>query len=298
MVKNGMLEYLLKHIPRQKTGSYELLSRLRRDKTSSHRDKSSVSTMKGPGKLIDHILSCRHELKYHISESKAEGIAQFIKPYLHLDHYCKVQPSGAYPVVTLYLDSDNFQLCRQTLEGNKNRFKLRIRSYTDELDYPRFFEIKRRMNAIIIKNRARVRHQDIATLLSGLSLPPQDYDTDEGTLKQFQLYVKSIKAKPVMRVRYMRRAYEGDSENRVRVTFDRQLAYNVDSRPEVTFKGRGWQRHSMGGVILEIKFTARYPAWLSRMVKCFDLRQQSISKYVSSVKQSCLVGFCAPRLSV
>jgi len=244
------------------------------------------------------MLGCRYELKYYISESKAEAIAQFIKPYLHLDHYCKLQRSGSYPIVSLYLDSEDLRLCRQTLEGQKNRFKLRIRSYADDPDYPRFVEIKRRLNSIIIKTRARIKDHDVAAMLSGLSLSARDYEIEEEALGQFQFYVKHINAGPVMRVRYVRRAYEGDSENRVRVTLDRQLAYNVSSEPKVSFVGRRWQRHSLGAVILEIKFTACYPAWLSRMAECFNLRQQSISKYVSSVKQSCLMGFCAPRCSV
>jgi len=257
-----------------------------------------LGVSKWPGKVGDSIPRCRYELKYRISESKAEAVEQFIRPYLHLDRYCQLQPSGTYPIVSLYLDSHNLRLCRQTLEGNKNRFKLRIRSYTDDLDYPRFFEIKRRMNAIIIKSRAGVMQRDVETLLSGLSLPPQDYNTEEETLKQFQLYMKSINAGPVMRVGYVRRAYEDDSENRVRVTLDRQLAYNVSHKLDIGFKGRGWQRHSLSGVILEIKFTARYPAWLNQMVRCLDLQQRSISKYVASAKESCLIGYCAPRLSV
>jgi len=250
------------------------------------------------GKLTDNLLACRYEFKYRISESKANAIERFIKPYLHLDHYSKLQASRAYPIVSLYLDSQNLRLCRQTLEGNKNRFKLRIRSYTDELNYPRFCEIKRRMNTIIIKSRAKVMQQNVEILLSGLSLPPQDYEADEETIKQFQLYMKSINARPVMRVRYVRRAYEDDSENRVRVTFDRQLAYNVSREADVTFNGAGWQDHSLNDVILEIKFTAHYPSWLSQMVRCFNLQQRSISKYVASVKQSCLVGYCAPQLPV
>jgi len=112
------------------------------------------------------------------------------------------------------------------------------------------------------------------------------------------LYTKSLNAGPVMRVRYVRRAYEDDSESRVRVTLDQELGYNVGRALEVTFSGRNWQRHSLNGVILEIKFTARYPAWLGQMVRCFDLQQRSISKYVTSVKQSCLTRYCAPRLSV
>jgi len=238
----------------------------------------------------DRDIQCRRELKYHIGESKAAAIAQFIKPYLHLDRYCRLQPDGAYPIVSLYLDSDNLQLCRQSMEGQKNRFKLRIRSYSDEPDYPHFFEIKRRIDNVIIKTRNRVMHRDVAALLSGFSLPPQNTSSDGETLKQFQLYVNSINAGPVIRVRYLRHAYEDDSDNRVRITFARNLCYNVTSAAKVGLDGQGWQHPCLPGVILEIKFTARYPVWLGRMVKYFDLRQQSASKYVYSIKQASLLG--------
>lgn len=258
-------------------------------------------------KYGDSVLGCRYELKYRISESKAEAITQFIKPYLHLDRYSKLRTNGAYPIVSLYLDSDNLQLCRESLEGKKNRLKLRIRSYTDEPDYPRFFEIKqhrphffeikRRVNNIIIKSRARVKYQDVSSLLLGASLPLQTHDGDGETLKQFQLYANSINAGPVILIRYMRQAYEDDSENRVRVTFDRELFYNVTRELKVTMGGAGWQRLFSNDVILEIKFTGRYPAWLSQMVKVLNLHQQSNSKYARSVKQACKLGFCAPRLT-
>jgi hypothetical protein len=293
-----MLEDLLKHTAKRRADSYGFVKRSSRTKPGPHSRRSGAGFEKGPDRLPDRMLRCRYELKYHITESKAQAVERFIRPYLHLDHYCKLRPSGAYPIATLYLDSADLRLCRQTLEGNKNRFKLRIRSYTDDVSYPRFFEIKRRMNAIIIKSRARVMHPDVATLLSGLSRPQQEFKTDEETIKQFQLYMKNINAGAVIRVRYLRRAYEGDTENRVRVTFDHELAYNAGREINVALGGPGWQRHGLNGVILEIKFTSRYPAWLSRMVKVFGLQQQSISKYVTSVKQSCLAGYCASRLWV
>ncbi len=267
-------------------------------KTGSRYHKGKAGTTQIPDNLPDHTLRCRHELKYHISESKAEAIAQFIKPYLQRDRYCKLHRSGDYPIVSLYLDSDDLQLCKESLGGHKNRFKLRIRSYTDEPDYPRYLEIKRRINTIIMKSRARVMHSDVPTLLAGLPLPPQNYTADTETISQFQFYMNNIRARPAVLVRYTRQAYEGGMENRVRVTFDRELAYQVTSLPEVRLVGGAWQRNSftLGGVILEVKFTAHYPAWLSRMVKYFNLRQQSISKYASSIKESCLLKFCAPRL--
>lgn len=268
--------------------------------TGSDPRKSSAGTTKMPGDLVDRTLACRHELKYHISESEAEAISQYIKPYLQMDRYSKLQRSGDYPIVSLYLDSPDLQLCKESLRGHQNRFKLRIRSYTDEPDYPRFLEIKRRINTIIMKSRARVMDRDVQILLAGLPLPPQNYTADVGTINQFQFYMKNIGAKPAVLVRYMRQAYEGDSENRVRVTFDRQLAYCVTSVPAVRLGGGGWQQNSytLGGVILEIKFTDRYPEWLSHMAKYFNLRQQSISKYASSIEESCALRFCAPELTV
>jgi len=283
----------------QKAGKVEVVHGPSKQKTrSSAHQKSNVSTVKRPARAVDRSLFCRHEIKYRINEIKAAAVEEFIRPYLQLDRYSKLRRGRAYPIVSLYLDSENMLLCRQTLRGQKSRFKLRIRSYTDEPGYPRFFEIKRRMNTIIIKNRARVRDQDVATLLSGSSLPPQDYSTDEQMLNQFQFYMNSINAKPKVLIRYMRQAYEDNSHNRVRVTFDRELCYNVTSSPEVLFNGQGWQPHpiSWGGVILEIKFTARYPAWLGRMVECLNLRQESFSKYATSITSACSLGFCAPQL--
>jgi len=234
-------------------------------------------------------------MKYHITESQAAAVEHFVQPYLHLDRYCKLQPTGTYPIVSLYLDSDNLRLCQESMVGKKNRFKLRIRSYTDDPNYPKFFEIKRRMNTIIIKDRERVMQRDIPGILERGILPAQYYSTEQDILKQFLLYKDTINAGPTIRVRYLRRAYEDDSDNRVRVTFDHRLSYKVTDEPDISLDGSGWHLYCPNGVILEIKFTGRFPAWLNRMVKCFNLRQQSFSKYVNSVKGSCSLGFCAPK---
>jgi hypothetical protein len=292
----------VEQISQQGTGKVEVVHGPSEQKSGSRANQSNVRIAQKPAKPkpVDRTLFCRHEIKYRIYESQAEKVAEFIRPYLQLDRYSKLRRDKQYPIVSLYLDSNNLLLCKQTLRGHKNRFKLRIRSYTDEPGYPRFFEIKRRMNTIIIKNRARIMDKDVEPLLSGLPLPPQDYSTDEKTLNQFQLYMKSIVAKPTILIRYMRQAYEDTSHNRVRVTFDRKLCYKVTRDPRVLMNGQGWQENpiSRGGVILEIKFTARYPAWLSRLVACLNLRQDSFSKYATSVTNACSLGFCSPLLSV
>lgn len=249
-------------------------------------------------KSADRMLACRYELKYLISEAKTAAVKAYIAPFLEYDRYSKLQRGGMYPIVSLYLDSAGMRLCQETMFGVKNRFKLRIRSYTDEPEYPRFFEIKRRINRVILKSRARVTDKDVASLLAGRALPPQSYSTDEKALNQFQLYVTSISAEPKVLIRYTREAFENTSQNRVRVTFDRDLCYKITDRPEVRLGGPGWQRNSLtnGCSILEIKFTGTYPRWLSRMAALFNLQARSVSKYATSIEQACAHGFCDPRI--
>jgi len=262
-----------------------------------HRE-ASLAVEKGPPRPVDNTLFCRYELKYRIASWQAAAVEQFVRPYLDLDPYSKLQPDSAYPIVGLYLDSGDFRLYRETLEGEKNRFKLRVRSYSDEPDSPCFFEIKRRLNNIIIKSRGRVKRDDVVRLLSGQSALPGAYDTEEEIINQFQLYVSYLNARPVVRVRYRRQAYEGGLDNRVRITFDRGLCYKVTKKPDVTLNSLGWQRVPLNFVILEIKFTGRYPAWLGQMVKSLNLRRSSMSKYASAIKQSCSLGYYPTPLSV
>jgi hypothetical protein len=268
-------------------------------KTAPEREsvaQKSLTALKGATIAADGTLRCRYECKYQLSEAKAAAVEKFIQPYIHPDRYCKLQPTGYYPIVSLYLDSPNLTLCKETLTGKKNRFKLRIRGYNDDPAYPKFFEIKRRLNVVIIKDRHRVKNSEIERLLSGGGLPQQYYSTEQEPLKQFLFYKQSINAQPLVLVKYLRRAYEDDSENRVRVTFDRNLSYKMTNRPAVELGGAGWQRHPFNGVILEIKFTSRFPAWLTRMAGCLELERDSFSKYANCICGAEAMKFNAPRV--
>lgn len=259
---------------------------------SSAKDEKIFQLTRSP------VSASRYELKYYITEATAAGIVQYIKSYMHPDKYCKSRMNGYYPIVSLYIDSPDLHLCSESLTGIKNRFKLRIRSYTEDQSYPRFLEIKRRVNSVIVKSRMRVMEHNIKGLFTGRFMPVHSNITEEMAANQFRLYVDSIRAGPVVLIRYMRQAYEDDFHNRLRITFDRELAYKVTNLPEVRLGGPGWQRHpfSQGGIVMEIKFNGHYPIWLNRMVRHFDLRQVSISKYASSVTDSCFLKFCAPEV--
>ncbi len=256
---------------------------------------SQNSTISNETPPKDNTLSSRFELKYRIREAKARAIASYIKTHMPLDKYSALKPDLQYYISSLYLDSDRLDLCRETIEKKTNRFKLRIRCYDDNPQSPCFVEIKRRLNSVIHKGRVRTNKADINKIINGYRIPLVGAsEKDKSVMNQFQYYVRSLHARPIVMVRYLREAYEDTSNNRVRITFDRKLAYRSTNKPELHVLGNGWREVPMDFVVLEIKFTDKYPLWLNDMIKIFDLKQTSMSKYVSTVKQSCALGFCAP----
>src|SRR5437763_17097630 len=105
----------------------------------------------------DRMQQSRFELKYLISENTAQRVRDFVRCYLAMDEYSVGRPNYSYPVPSLYLDSDTLEIYWRTVNGDKNRFKLRVRYYSDNQATPVFFEIKRRLKDVILKQRGGLR---------------------------------------------------------------------------------------------------------------------------------------------
>src|SRR3954462_10168197 len=108
---------------------------------------------------MDNLQHQRLELKYLVREQTAQAVRDFIGSYLLLDKFGATEPDLSYPIHSLYLDSDDYTFYWQTINGNKNRYKLRLRYYDDKPSSPIFFEIKRRMNNAILKDRGAVNRE-------------------------------------------------------------------------------------------------------------------------------------------
>ena len=161
--------------------------------------------------MQDRLQEQRYELKYWVSESKALRIRQFVQSYLTLDEFSARQPDLAYPTLSLYLDSDDLDTYWHTVNGNKNRFKLRLRYYDDKPNSPVFFEIKRREDNVILKQRAGVKKSAVRILLAG-QLPSPEHLLNPNdpealvALQHFSNYMHRIHAAPKMHIAYLREA--------------------------------------------------------------------------------------------
>src|SRR5437868_5220241 len=171
----------------------------------------------------DRMQQSRFELKYLISENTAERVRDFVRCYLNMDEYSVGRPNYSYPVHSLYLDSDNLEIYWRTVNGDKNRFKLRLRYYSDHPDTPVFFEIKRRMKDIILKQRGGVKQTAVPLLLNGhFPTTDQMISRDPGGMVSVQRFIQlmtELGAKPKSHIYYKREAYVSDNDE-VRVTMD------------------------------------------------------------------------------
>lgn len=258
------------------TGLYDTIERMRVPETTTGQP--------APAEHSSTLLAQRYELKYRVSEATAIAIESYVRSYLDADKYAALHPSGQYPICSLYLDSPRFDLFQETVLDKCNRFKLRVRGYDDDPESPLFFEIKRKLNRIIYKSRARVTKDMLAPILNGRYVPRNLPEKDRKTLKQFMHYCQCLQAKPTVLIRYLRKAYENQSDSKVRVTFDRQLYRQYVNDAIFKTNGQGWKPIPINFVVLEIKFTSNYPFWLKNMVRMFNLNRQSMSKYCSSVQ--------------
>lgn len=229
----------------------------------------------------------RFELKYRLTEELAQDVREFVASYLDLDENGVGKPDYSYPVHSLYLDSDRLTTYWATVNGNKNRFKLRLRFYNEDPATPVFFEIKRRVDNVILKQRGAVRKTAVPDLLAG-QLPGVDHlvVNDPKQLVAVQRFLElaqELNASPKVHVGYQREAWIDTRESHVRVTFDRHVMAEPKSEPEFSTRLEDPVRPFGRQVILELKFTSFFPLWFRDLVERFDLQRASAAKYCDSI---------------
>ena len=234
----------------------------------------------------DRMQHSRFELKYLITEDTAQRIRDFVNCYLDMDEYGVGRPNYSYPVHSLYLDSDDLQIYWRTVNGDKNRFKLRLRYYSDHENSPVFFEIKRRMKDVIIKQRGGVRQAAVPLLLDGhLPEPGQMLLGDPASLVAIQRFLSlmaNLNAKPKSHIFYQREAYVAENDE-VRVTMDRDVYSEPCLKPIIKVRMENPVHSYAGLVILELKFTNRFPNWFRELVRVANTMQCGAAKYVSGI---------------
>ncbi len=251
--------------------------------------------------VMDTLHFERYEYKYLVPEAWTEAIRRFIHPYVELDKHAARAPDRRYTIHSVYLDTPNLDLYTAAVRDEVDRFKLRIRSYDDDLNGPFFCEVKRKIRQVIVKDRALISRRDCDALLSGqpITLPA---GASADNLAAFQERAVRTGAIPMLFSRYTREPYESVFGEYSRITFDRAMCFQMfagagfheDPDAWTYIDGAGAMHGLPCAMVVELKFTRNFPRWMSDLVAEFDLERRRYSKFVSAVSHHLQSGFGGP----
>ena len=228
----------------------------------------------------------RYECKYLISEKLAAAIRSYAHPYLEPDPHAAASSDLSYDITSLYLDTSDLKLFRETEDGLLNRVKLRIRSYDEAAESPVFLEIKRRFDRMVLKSRSRIDKDTMAMILSGGTPQITRLAGDQSDCyAEFVAWLDRWLAGPVVWVRYRREAYVGTINPDIRITMDRNLRCAAAAEFSDFGELGTWLPVETKNVVLEVKFDDSYPDWVTGLIRRFRLDRRSYSKYGNSVRR-------------
>ena len=102
-------------------------------------------------------------------------------------------------------------------------------------------------------------------------------------LQRFCELMTSIQAKPKVHIYYMREAYVS-SDDQVRVTIDRNVYGEENPALSIKTTMKNPVLNFKDQVILELKFTNRFPNWFRELVRMAQVMQCGAAKYVESIQ--------------
>jgi SPX domain protein involved in polyphosphate accumulation len=234
----------------------------------------------------------RNEKKYLVPTNKLENIRKRLDTFVQPDYFGE-QNDGfpEYTVRSIYFDSFQKNAYQEKVDGIKERKKLRIRAYGDYYNGCKvFLEIKRKVEYMVIKNRAFVSYDQIENILLFGNI--EDYFSEKDRKQiddgiRFLFNLKKYNQNPTNLIVYEREAYFGKFNKDVRITFDKNIRSMNNPLLSDLFNETNLKPLWKNKFILEIKyFSGIMPIWLRSIVQEFKLKNESLSKYMQGVDET------------
>jgi len=236
----------------------------------------------------------RYELKFPIERALAPKIVEACKPGLVVDEHTT---NSTYRVSSLYFDSADLIAYWEKVDGERVRKKFRLRYYSvseglhDNLVQGAFMEIKHRINNTVFKERLPLSDSGASAILADPSelrhlerhlLPGSE--PDRVTVDTVLRAADAPGFQPVTVITYVREAWVGKVDPRLRLTFDSLCeAYWPPAYAQVGEPG-GVSILDPLKAIMEVKFDDAIPRWIRDAVGKFGLALDRFSKYAAGVE--------------
>ncbi len=224
----------------------------------------------------------RFEYKYRLSIQQYYRVKAAIRPFVQADAFTSNAPRGGYLVRSLYYDSADMRAYQEKVDGDCDRTKLRIRTYTNN-------PLKKANYRVEMKTRKGVYSEKYSSFIS-----PAWYESfllnnhwpanSDPLLIEFERYIHLKTLLPLVLIEYQREGFNARAQPGLRITFDHQVqSTKADTLfPETSF----FHKHYRGNIIFEIKCDKNQPAWLHELVQTQGLRIAANSKFTQGIELS------------
>jgi len=210
----------------------------------------------------------RVEQKYLLTGEQYRALRRGMAPYVRPDVY------SHYTICSIYCDTEDFAIVRNSLDKPVYKEKLRLRSYgVPGSRDTAFVELKKKYDGVVYKRRVTVTAAQAAECVCTGRLR-----RDDQISREINWFLHSWQPSPAAYIGYDREAWSGIDDNELRITFDTNL------------RARNWDLDLRAGdfgelilpresILMELKFTGGAPMWLARLLSENGIRPASFSKY-------------------
>ena len=219
--------------------------------------------------MADIMIFKRKEKKYLLSKEDYERLMPKIADKLVPDKY------GKKTICSLYLDTPDFLLIRNSIDAVSYKEKLRVRSYGVPTDKENlFFEIKKKYKGVVYKRRVSMSMDEVFKYIDS-GVPPMDTQI----MREIDYLMKFYRQpKPKVCILCEREAFFAEENPDVRLTFDENLRYRY-CFPDAENIQEGIPITDADKRILEIKTPGAMPLWLVDALSECKIYPRSFSKY-------------------
>ena len=211
----------------------------------------------------------RIEKKYLLSEAQQEALFRRIGAHLRPDAF------GRSTVLSLYLDTPDHRIIRNSIEAADYKEKLRLRSYgTARADSTVFLELKKKYGGVVYKRRAAMTLKEAERYLR-MGIKPFESQIMSELDWAMRLYGKP---KGAMLIACEREAWFDEAHPDLRLTFDRNIRYR-ENELRLDRGSAGIHLLPKDTVLLEIKTAGAMPLWLADALDAERILPGSFSKY-------------------
>lgn len=229
----------------------------------------------------------RFEFKYPLPAATAEKIIPALLKHMDWDPFVIESQDKYYTVSSLYFDTNKYACFWEKEAGVKFRKKLRLRVYDDKIEKDTlvFVEIKRKNDAVSIKDRIILTSGQVEEALMRNNIGKylkERSEKEKRVLEEF-FWTKNYNCmEPKLMVSYKRKPLIGKYNKGFRVTFDYDLeAYQAKS---LDFKKNQIKKILPDKLILEVKYNNVLPYWFLEIIQKYNLERVAFSKYCNSLR--------------